>query len=285
MTQIAVLGLGAMGSRMAARLLAAGHAVNVWNRDPQRALPLSGLGATLAASPRAAATGAGIVLAMVRDDAASRQVWLDPASGALDAMARGAIAVESSTLTVAHVQALAAEAGRRGIGFVDGPVAGSRPQAEAGQLIFLAGASPDVLDAVRPVLEVLGGAVLRAGAPGAGTALKLAVNALLGIEVAALAELLAVLENHGIGAAAAAELLGQVPVTSPAAKVALASMATGSYAPAFPVDLVAKDFASLAASAPGPLPVASAAAGVFADAIGAGLGAEQLTAVRRLYGG
>jgi 3-hydroxyisobutyrate dehydrogenase len=285
MTQIAVLGLGAMGSRMAARLLAAGHAVTVWNRDPARTAALGDAGAAIAATPRAAALGASVVLSMVRDDAASRLVWLDPVSGALAALAPGAIAVECSTLTVGQVQSLAKEAQRRGIGFVDAPVAGSRPQAEAGQLIVLAGADPATLERVRPVLDALAGAVLLAGPPGAGAALKLAVNALLGVQVAALAEVLALLESHGIGAAAAAGLLGQVPVTSPAAKGALASMAAGAYAPAFPVELVAKDFANLAASAPMPLPVTQAVAQVFGAAIAAGLAGEQLTAVRKLYTG
>jgi 3-hydroxyisobutyrate dehydrogenase len=283
MTQIAFLGLGAMGSRMAARLLAAGHTLTVWNRDPARAEPLADAGATMAATPRAAATGADVVIAMVRDDSASRSVWLDPATGAMDAMAPGAIAIDSSTLSVGHVQVLAAAATSRGLAFVDGPVAGSRPQAEAGQLIFLAGADPATLDATRPVLGAMGGAVLHAGPAGTGTALKLAVNALLGIQVAALAELLAMLREQGVAAALAAELLAQTPVISPAAKGALTSMVAGAYAPNFPVELVAKDFANLAATATGPLPVAHATSAVFDSAMSAGFGDQQLTAVAKLY--
>jgi 3-hydroxyisobutyrate dehydrogenase len=283
MTQIAFLGLGAMGSRMAARLLAAGHSLTVWNRDPARAEPLADAGATIAATPRAAATGAAIVIAMVRDDGASRSVWLDPATGAMDSMAPGAIAIDSSTLTVGHVQVLAQAAAARGLGFVDGPVAGSRPQAEAGQLIFLAGADPATLNAVRPVLGAMGGAILLAGKAGTGTALKLAVNALLGIQVTALAELLAMLRDQGVTPALAAELLGQTPVISLAAKGAMASMVAGAYAPNFPVELVAKDFANLANTAGRDLPVSSATARVFEAALSAGMGGEQLTAVAKLY--
>lgn len=81
MSNIAFLGLGAMGSRMAARLLKAGHQVTVWNRSPDASEALAKLGAQVASTPRAAATKASFVIAMVRDDDASRFVWLDPESG------------------------------------------------------------------------------------------------------------------------------------------------------------------------------------------------------------
>jgi cation diffusion facilitator CzcD-associated flavoprotein CzcO len=87
--RVAVLGMGAMGSRMAAALLRAGHAVTVWNRTAAHAQPLVEQGAKLADSPRAAATDAEIVLAMIRDDEASRRVWLLPTDGALAANRRG----------------------------------------------------------------------------------------------------------------------------------------------------------------------------------------------------
>ena len=131
MNKIAFLGLGAMGLRMAANLVNAGHSVTVWNRDPAKAAPRAALGAGIAGTPKAAAGGAEIVIAMVRDDEASRRVWLDPETGALGWLGRHAIAVESSTLSVGWVKALAAAAGERGISFLDAPVVGSRPQAEA----------------------------------------------------------------------------------------------------------------------------------------------------------
>src|ERR1700712_40727 len=90
---IAVLGLGAMGSRMAAALIKAGHAVTVWNRDAAKAQALVQQGAKQAASPREAADGADIVMCMVRDDAASRQVWLAPETGALEGLRADAVAI------------------------------------------------------------------------------------------------------------------------------------------------------------------------------------------------
>ena len=97
--RIAFLGLGAMGRRMALRLLAAGHDVSVWNRSAAAADELVAAGARRSATPRQAAAGADIVWAMVFDDAASQAVWLDPETGAAAAMSDDAVAIESSTLT------------------------------------------------------------------------------------------------------------------------------------------------------------------------------------------
>ena len=104
--RIAFLGLGLMGGGMARRLLGAGFAVTVFNRNPARAEPLAAAGARVAGSPREAAAGAEVVFSMVADDAASRAIWLGP-DGAIAGAARGAVLVECSTLTVAWVQELA----------------------------------------------------------------------------------------------------------------------------------------------------------------------------------
>ena len=111
--RIAFLGLGLMGGGMARRLLGAGFAVTVFNRNPARAEPLAAAGARVAGSPREAAAGAEVVFSMVADDAASRAIWLGP-DGAIAGAARGAVLVECSTLTVAWVQELAQAAAAAG---------------------------------------------------------------------------------------------------------------------------------------------------------------------------
>ena len=121
MSNIAFLGLGAMGSRMAAHLIKAGHKLTVWNRTPKAAEALLAAGATWAKTPAEAARGADFVIAMVRDDAASRSVWCDPATGALAAMQPGAIAIESSTLSVCWMRELGRLAQACRIGFVEAP--------------------------------------------------------------------------------------------------------------------------------------------------------------------
>lgn len=286
MMAIAFLGLGAMGSRIAVKLLDAGFDLTVWNRDAAKTSALVGKGAKVAASPRAAVAAADIAFSMVRDDEASRSVWLDARGGALAAMKPGAIVLESSTLTLAFVHQLAAAAGAAGLNFLDAPVVGSRPQAEAKQLIHLVGGEAGTLARAEPVLRAVGGAIHHAGPVGSGMAMKLAVNALLGVQVAAVAELLGVLARQGIAGERAAEILGATPVASPAAKAAMASMVAAAYAPLFPVALVEKDLTYAAAGAQAACaetPVSRAAGAVFAAAIANGLGAEHMTAVRKVF--
>jgi 3-hydroxyisobutyrate dehydrogenase len=242
MTGVAILGLGAMGSRMAARLLAGGHAVTVWNRTPMRARPLADLGARVAKSAREAAESSRIVIAIVRDDDASRAVWLDPQSGALPALAQGAIAIESSTLSYGWTIELAHKFKEHKRAFLDAPVVGSRPQAEAGQIIHVVGGDPAVLEEATPVLAAIGGARHWCGDVGSGTAVKLAVNALFGIQIAALAELASATRKLGVEPARLADILGATPVLSPAGKGALGLMLAQAFAPMFPLELAEKDF-------------------------------------------
>jgi 3-hydroxyisobutyrate dehydrogenase len=283
MTRIAFLGLGAMGRRMAARLLAAGHPVTVWNRSPQPADALRALGADVAATPRAAVAGAEVVVSMVFDDAASRRVWLDAQDGALAGLAPAAIAIESSTVTPGWIGELAAAAAARGVGFVDAPVAGSRPQAEAGQLIFMAGGDAAAVARVTPLLRTMGRALHHVGKVGSGAWLKLAVNALFGTQVAAMAEVLAQLRAAGLDTARAVEALRAMPVTSPAAAGAAVLMLAADYRPQAPVDLIAKDLGYALASSAQPLPLTQAVAERFAAARRAGYGGDNLVAVARLY--
>ena len=246
--KIAFLGLGAMGSRMAARLIDAGHELTVWNRTAAATAPLAEKGAGVAASPADAAKDADIIISMVRDDDASARVWF-ASDGALTSMGEKAVGIECSTLSVPFVRELAGHFDGARRAFLDVPLAGSRPQAVAGQLIFLAGGDAGVLDPVRPVLETMGGAVHHAGAHGAGAVVKLMVNALFGTQLALVGELIGFAAKSGVDPVRAVEILGATPVVSPAAKLAAGAMLAGQFAPAFPIDLVAKDYGLLAASA------------------------------------
>ena len=245
MTSVSILGLGAMGARMAHRLMHAGHPVTVYNRSPDRAAPLVEAGATSAETPREAAAASGVVVAMVTDDVASRAVWTGP-DGALAGLSSGAVAVESSTLTPGWVAELAGLAADRGAAFLDAPVAGSRPQAEAGALVYLVGGDAGALDRARPVLDAT-----------------------------------------GVDEARAAEVLGAVPVTSPAAKGAMGSIVARQFAPLFPVDLVEKDlrYAVEAAGHVGSeLPATDAVRAVFERAAASGYGGDNITGVAQLFG-
>jgi 3-hydroxyisobutyrate dehydrogenase len=266
--KITVLGQGAMGSRLANRLAQAGHDITRWNRT----------GATQ--SPRDAVADADIVFAMLRDDEASRAVWLDAATGALAGLKPSALAVESSTLSVDYVRELASIMQAKGRSFVDAPVLGSRPQAEAGQLVFLLGGDAALVAQLEPVLAPVSAARLHAGPVGAGAALKLIANSLFGIQVAAVAELLGRMPALGLDPAAAIGLLGQTPVLSPAGKGAAALMLADKREPLFPIDLVAKDFRY---ALDGNMPMTRAALSVFETASQNGLAQANLTAVSSLY--
>lgn len=288
MTDIALLGLGSMGGRMAQALLKAGLRLTVWNRTPERADAVVAAGATRAATPRAAAGAATLVLSVLTDDDASRDVWLDPDHGALHGLQPGAIAVESSTVTTGWIAELDEAVRQRNAVLLDAPVVGSRPKAEAGQLIFLVGGPADALRTATPALQAMGGAVHHAGDSGQGMALKLVVNALFSIQVAALAELLGVLRKAGMAPDRAAELLAQMPTASPAAKVAATLMLQGTHAPLFPIDLAEKDLRyaqALAASVDGVVPLVNTTRTVLETAQVTGFGELHLTGVARLYGG
>ena len=286
MTKITLLGLGAMGSRMGLRLLAAGYSLNVWNRTPARADALLEKGARWAATPRAAAEGADIILSMVRDDAASQAVWLDSETGALAGMHPVAVGLESSTLSLPFVRKLAQRFAEQKRAFIDAPVVGSRPQADAGQLIFLVGGDAATVEALRPFFGTMGGAAHHLGPVGAGAAVKLAANGLFGTQLSALAELLGFLRGAGVDPARALEALGATPVLSPAAKGAGGAMLAGNFAPAFPIALIAKDFRLLtktAAAQASPLPIMLGVQAVLAEAMARGLGDLNVTGVARLY--
>lgn len=281
---VAILGLGAMGSRMAVNLITSGHAVTAWNRTPRNLTAVLRQGMTEATSPRDAVQGADVVIAMVRDDDASRRVWLDAHDGALDALPLGAIAIESSTLSVTWIKELAAAMSLRGTPFLDAPVLGSRAQADGRQLIHLVGGEASDLERVRPVFASIGAAVHHCGSNGTGAAMKLVANALLGVQVAALAELIGAAEKMGIDCAKAVSVLGQSPLLSPASRAAAESMATGSFAPAFPVSLLEKDLCYLIGEGLlGNTPLSVAAKDVFQKGIVRGFGDEHMTAIFRLY--
>ena len=148
-TKIALLGLGLMGSGMAGRLLDAGYPLTIWNRTPGKAQALQARGARLAKSPREAAAGAAVVISMLADVPVCRDVWLGRGEALVD-IAPGTILVESSTVTVEWIEELDRAAKEHGCDLVDAPVTGSKPQAEAGQLLFLAGGSSATVNKVSP---------------------------------------------------------------------------------------------------------------------------------------
>ncbi len=197
MARVAMIGLGRMGSGMAGRLLAAGHELVVANRTPERAGVLVAAGALLAGSPAEACAGAEAVIVMVSDDEASRAVWDGP-QGALAGLPVDAFAIECSTLSADRVRELAAAAVAARLRYVDAPVTGLPDAAAAGELTLLVGAEPADLEAARPFLEPLAAQILHFGPVGSGTAYKLIVNLIGAVQIAGVAEGLALAERAGL---------------------------------------------------------------------------------------
>lgn len=285
MASLAVMGLGAMGSRMAVNLMKKGHVLTVWNRSPQAAVPLVAAGARLAATPREAAGSAEFVISMLRDDVASKEVWLDERTGAFDGLAPGAVAIESSTITPRWSRELGRHAASRGVAFLEAPVSGSRPQADAATLIYLVGGDDATLARTRPILAAMGSAIHHVGPVGAGAVFKLAVNSLMGIQVAGWAELIGMLGRSGFDVARAVEIIGSTAVASPGAKANAALMATRQYAPLFTAELIEKDLGYAVEAADGSehVPLVEVTRRVFREAIDRGLGPDNLTGIVRLY--
>lgn len=286
MKTISILGLGAMGSRMAARLLQHGYPVVVYNRTAKHAAPLRERGAEVADTPREAAEQADIVVSLVRDDAASEAVWLSDGTGAVHGLRPGAVAVESSTVTPGWTRRLSSVVTDRGALYLDAPVVGSRPHVENGTLTYLVGGEHAALMQARPILDVLGGAVHHVGSVGAGAMMKLAVNAMFAVQATALAELLATLSASGLEPAEAVEVLNALPTSSPAAARVATLIAERSFAPNFPIHLVAKDLGyatSLAREAGINATVTEATHKAFEEAEHRGHGGDDIVGIAQLH--
>ena len=229
-----------MGQGMAGRLLAAGFPLTVYNRNPAKADALVKSGARVAKTPHEAAADADVIIAMVSDDAASREIWTG-ANGALAAARPGAYLIEASTLSVQWVEELAAAAAKQKCEFLDAPVTGSKPQAAEGQLLFLVGGSGDVLERVRPVLAAMSRDTIYLGPTGSGARLKLINNFLCGVQAASLAEAVSMIYAGGLDPEKSLSVLTGGAPASPLIKLISARAASGDKDTNFILRLMAKD--------------------------------------------
>src|SRR6202011_1323863 len=197
MTRVAFIGLGRMGHGMAGRYLDAGFTVAVWNRSKAKAEDLIVRGARWATSPEDAAIDADAVVTMVADDEASRAVWLTR-DGAAATMKAGTLAIECSTVSYQHALEMSRELHGRGLIYIDSPVTGLPDAAASGKLTLLVGAEPADLERARPFLAPLSTTIRHFGAVGTGTVYKLINNLMGAIQMAGIAEGLAIAEQAGL---------------------------------------------------------------------------------------
>ena len=284
MARVTVLGMGAMGSRMAAVLLNAGHQVTVWNRDLSKARALVAVGATTAATPREAVWDAEFAISMLRDDDASREVWLDEAAGALFGLPAEAVAIESSTISVRWAKHLADRFSDRS--YIEAPVSGTLPQVENSQLIYFVGGDATTVGRARPILDALGAGVHHVGGAGSGATVKLAVNTLMCSSLAMVAEIIGTFAAAGLHTECAIEALTSTPLSGPGLKAAGAAMVRGQLPVMFPMTLALKDlnyFKQLASELGSASPMGEAVQAVYAGAVAKGLGCENVSAIVNAY--
>ena len=238
---IGFIGLGAMGRGMAARLLASGHPLRVWNRGAGPAHELAVQGAHAVASA-AQAAAVDVLFTMLADDASTRAVLLE--GGALDALAPGSIHVNMATVSVAFAREMAQLHAERGVGYIAAPVLGRVDVAAAGKLNIVAAGPIDAIERVQALFDLMGQKTWRFGtAPEQANAVKLGANLTLACAIEAMGESAALVGAHGIEAAGFLDLLGNTLFAgSPVYKGYGAMIAQERYSPAgFKLSLGLKD--------------------------------------------
>ena len=218
MATLGFVGLGAMGSRLARRLLEAGHTVTGYNRSPEKARALEPAGLKVAATPRDAADGAAAVFSMITDDAALRAVTLGP-HGIVAGLGGRSVFVEMSTVSPAVTREIGQAVVARGATMLDAPVSGSTITVENGLASIVVGGDPVALERVTPYLAVMGpGGITHVGALGIAKTMKIATNLGLAVQILAFSEAVLLAEKAGIARATAVEALLKSVVASPMIK-------------------------------------------------------------------
>ena len=235
------IGLGNMGSRIAKRLRIAGYPLIVYNRDRSKAEELASQGAELAVSPVELAADADVIFSCLSDDAAMRSVYFG-ADGVLRSAKPGAHIVEMSTVAPETSLYLFHAGRERGVSVSDVAISGSTPAAESGSLTLFGGGDRQAFELLAPIFRTIARQWFYMGPSGSGMAMKLVVNAILGVGMQAIAEALALGGQLGLSRDLLFDTLGKTAVVAPAHLGKLATAKRNDYTPQFPLRLMRKDF-------------------------------------------
>lgn len=244
---IAFIGLGNMGLPMARNLLAAGHAVRGFDLVAAALEQLAAAGGQIAVSAADAVAGADVVITMLPASKHVEQCYL-PAGGILDTAAPGTLLVDCSTIAPDSARRVAEQAAERGFDMIDAPVSGGTAGARDGKLTFMVGGDAAALERARPLLEIMGRAVFHAGGHGAGQAVKVCNNMLLGIQMIGTCEAIRLGIANGLDPKVVSEVMRQssghnwvLDVYNPCPGVMEGVPASHDYGGGFGVDLMLKD--------------------------------------------
>jgi 3-hydroxyisobutyrate dehydrogenase-like beta-hydroxyacid dehydrogenase len=208
------VGLGAMGTLIVPRLMAAGHKVTGWNRSKDKAAKLIDAGMGWADTPRAVAEQSDIVFSIVTDSKAVKAVALGP-DGIVSGLAKGGIYIDMSTIEPDESRAVAAEFAKAGSIMLDGPLSGSPITVAAGNASVMIGGDEAAYERAMPVLLAIGPKVMRIGGNGLACQTKIAVNLLLMVEVIAFGEAVALAEKGGVAREAVVDAILKSVAASP----------------------------------------------------------------------
>jgi 3-hydroxyisobutyrate dehydrogenase len=276
-TTIAVLGAGALGAAMAARLGEAGCDVHLWNRTPARGEEAAGQAdrVVVAGTVPAAVADADVVLTVLRDGPAVAGV----AEEMLPAMRSDAVWVQVSTVGPVHARTLCDLAAGQGIAYLDAPVSGSTAQVQQGSLVWLIAGPEAAVDVARPVLEILGTEIQVVGTGAEASSLKLAINTWLAASAVAAADVLAVCDALDVPHGTLVRTLKATPLAMPFAFAKIDLMEKRDYPVGFAVDLALKDVDLTLENAQLELPFVEAVRDRLKSTVDAGHGREDVAAV------
>jgi 3-hydroxyisobutyrate dehydrogenase-like beta-hydroxyacid dehydrogenase len=286
--RVGFIGLGIMGSRMAASLRRAGFELTVHNRTRERAEAWAAEhGGQVADTPREAAEGADAVITMVVDGDQVEALLLGP-DGAVEGAADGTLFIDMSTIGPAAARRIGAELAERGQRFVDAPVTGSAPAAESGTLTIMAGGAPEDLDAAMPYFEAMGQTIVRAGELGQGQAVKVLSNAVSAINCATLAQAFVAGRREGLDLEALVQVMAGGSAASKMLDLKARPMLEHDFAPLFKLEHMLKDVRLClqeAFEAGTGFPFAGLAGEFYGAAMGRGLGEQDFAAVLEVFEG
>jgi 3-hydroxyisobutyrate dehydrogenase-like beta-hydroxyacid dehydrogenase len=280
--RVAFLGMGIMGSRMAANVARAGFELTVWNRTRERAEAVAqATGATLADTPSQAAADVDAVITMVVDSPQVEALLLGD-NGAAGSLAEGSLVVDMSTIAASASRDIAERLGERGIRLLDAPVSGSSPKAADGTLTIMVGGAAEDFERAKPLLDSMGELIVHVGPQGHGSLVKLLNNTLAAVNAAALGEAITAARKAGLDMDALVRVVAASSGNSTMLQIKAKPMIERDFEPLFRLDHMLKDvrlcletIAELGTQAP----VAEAARNLYERASERGLGDDDFASV------
>ena len=281
--KVSFIGLGIMGSRMAANLLKNNIDLTVYNRSSQAMETLVQQGAQMASTIKEAVREADLVITMLSTPEAVEQVMLQK-GGALESMTSGVIWVDCSTVNPSFSKRSKEIATQHQIKFIDAPVAGTKPHAENAELVFFVGGEDSEVELIKPLLNYMGKKVMHLGTAGNGASFKMIVNIMLAQSMIVFSEAVLLGQKMGFDKEMLLQILPQLVVSAPFTKLKAEMIKQNDYSVQFPLEWMYKDLhlASLTAYELGqPLHLANVAKELFATAYQQGMGRLDFAAIHQ----